>query len=210
MEIHYSILDAERIDILPLLTPFKELGFYLAGGTALALQIGHRDSIDFDFFCPQPFDTLTLFSTFENIFSGHTLLKTQEELNTLEVTVDEKIKLSFMTYKYPLIAPVVPTDFFDLAFITDIGCMKLSAITSRTAYKDYVDLYFILKQVPLDSLMQSLKLKLPTLDPILTLKSLVYFDDITPEEILYKVTPLDFAELKASLEQSVLTYSNRN
>lgn len=207
MNIHYGILDDQRINVLPKLLPFRELGFYLAGGTALALQIGHRDSIDFDFFCLDSFDTTSLFSKIEQQFFGHNIVRLQDELNTLEIVVDDVIRLSFMTYKYQLIEPVISTDFFDLASIVDIGCMKLSAITSRTAYKDYVDLYFILNEVSLQTLIDSLRVKLPTLDPSLALKSLVYFDDITPEEILYKINPVDIEVIKSFLIEQVKTFN---
>ncbi len=203
MNIHYEILDEQRINILPKLTSFRALGFYLAGGTALALQIGHRDSIDFDFFCLDSFDTTTLFNSIEQKFSGHNVVRLQDELNTLEIIIDDVIRLSFMTYKYQLVVTVISTDFFDLASIIDIGCMKLSAITSRTAYKDYVDLYFILKETPLATLIKNLQVKLPTLDPSLALKSLVYFDDISPEEILYKISPVDIEDIKSFLVEQV-------
>ena len=207
MNIHYGILDDQRINVLPKLLPFRELGFYLAGGTALALQIGHRDSIDFDFFCLDSFDTTSLFSKIEQQFFGHNIVRLQDELNILEIVVDDVIRLSFMTYKYQFIEPVISTDFFDLASIVDIGCMKLSDITSRTAYKDYVDLYFILNEVSLQTLIDSLRVKLPTLDPSLALKSLVYFDDITPEEILYKINPVDIEVIKSFLIEQVKTFN---
>ena len=206
MDIHYHILDEQRQSILPKLTPFRELGYYLVGGTALALQIGHRDSIDFDFFCPNSFDTALLFTYLEHAFSGHTIVRIQEEENTLEILVAGTIRLSFMTYAYPLISPLVRTEFFDMASLSDIGCMKLSAITSRTAYKDYVDLYFILQSLSLSDLIQNLSKKLPTLDPLLALKSLVYFDDIQPEEILYKTLPLHIETIKAFLTLTVTNY----
>lgn len=68
----------------------------------------------------------------------------------------------------------------------DIGCMKLSAIVSRATNKDYVDLYYILKQVSLEKLLKSAKEKMPELDYNLILKSLVYFDDIKEEALIFK------------------------
>lgn len=67
----YNILDQKRLALLPLFKSFKE-GFYLAGGTALALQIGHRDSVDFDFFSEEDIDTKELFERLRKIFAGHT------------------------------------------------------------------------------------------------------------------------------------------
>lgn len=209
MELHYSILDEKRLAILPKLKFAKERGFYLAGGTALALQIGHRDSIDFDFFCSTSFATEELFSIIQDHFPGQSLVQIQNEENTLEIIIDETIRLSFMSYRYPLIAPLIVAEFFDVAALIDIGCMKLSAITSRTAYKDYVDLYFILQSVSLIALIDSLKTKLPTLEPMLALKSLVYFDDIVQEEILYKTEPLSFGEIKMRIVDVVTQYNTQ-
>jgi hypothetical protein len=206
MDIHYEILDEHRKAILPALKSMRELGYYLAGGTALALQIGHRDSIDFDFFCNEPFDTGALFQKIEQILAGHVLVRTQEEHNTLGLLVDGEIRLSFMTYTYPLVAPIIEAEYFVLASLLDIGCMKLNAITSRSAYKDYVDLYFILRKIPLNELMTHLRIKMPTLDPLLALKSLVYFEDIQHEEILFKTTPVAIETIQAELIAKVREY----
>jgi len=72
-----------------------------------------------------------------------------------------------------------------LADVADIGCMKLSDITGRAAMKDYVDLYFILQRIPLEKLLEPCSRKLPRLDRTLILKSLVFFDDLIPEPILF-------------------------
>jgi hypothetical protein len=92
----YNILDKKRLDILPLFRIFMSR-FYLAGGTGLALQIGHRDSIDFDFFTMEDINTKELFEQLRDIFKGHKLLKIQEEPNTLTLLIDESVKISFFT-----------------------------------------------------------------------------------------------------------------
>jgi hypothetical protein len=71
---HYEILDTARQSILPRFAHIKDR-FYLAGGTALALHLGHRESVDFDFFSPDSFNTEKLFDEMRDIFSGHTLVK---------------------------------------------------------------------------------------------------------------------------------------
>ena len=182
---YYNILDKKRLSVLPLLKEFKN-DFYLAGGTALALQLGHRDSIDFDFFSPNNIDTKKLFQKIKKLFNKYKILKVQEENNTLTVYIDDNIKISFFTYKYKLISKLLNEPYFKLASINDIGAMKLSAITSRASNKDYIDIYYILKQVPLTKLLQSANKKLPELDRNLILKSLVYFKDIKKEPIKFK------------------------
>ncbi|MBL7957539.1 MAG: nucleotidyl transferase AbiEii/AbiGii toxin family protein [Flavobacteriales bacterium] len=162
----------------------REEGFYLAGGTALALQIGHRDSIDFDFFKEGGFDADQLFDRLRAA-TDLPIVKVQEERNTLGVVIDADIKVSFMRYPYSLLKPLLRADHMDLASLADIGCMKLSAITGRGTMKDYVDLYFILQRMPLQELLALCALKLPQLDRGFILKALAYFDDLEPEPILY-------------------------
>jgi hypothetical protein len=196
----WSILDEERRHILPALEVGRDEGFYLAGGTALALQIGHRDSVDFDFFKPDAFDTALLLDRLTEAFPSLSIVKVQDERNTLSLVVSESIKMSFMRYPYQLLRPLVRADHLDLADIADIACMKLSAITGRGTTKDYVDLYFILQRIPLKELLALCFVKLPTLDRALVLKALVYFDDLDDEPILYmKDSAIHFDEVKKFL-----------
>ncbi len=200
---HWNILDDDRKKILPL---FAKMGndFYLAGGTGLALQIGHRDSIDFDFFTKKEFDTVVLFENIRILFNEHNIIKTQEEKNTLSILIDNSIKVSFMTYPYELLKSFTQTEYFPIASEEDIGCMKLSAITSRSVMKDYIDLYFILKNISLANLLTLCTTKFPSIDTNLILKSLVYFDDITFEPIMYKENhDVDFEVVKKYLKSVI-------
>lgn len=204
--LYWDILDKKRKEILPPFNSFKP-DFYLAGGTALALQLGHRDSIDFDFFDDESFSTGELYEKIERIFKDYKILKTQDKKDTLTVLIDDSIKISFFIYPYSLIKPLIETEYFKIATIEDIGCMKLSAITSRMATKDYVDLYFILQKISLSDLLDLAKEKFPSLDSNLVLKSLVYFDDITDEPIAYKHEhEIGFDLVKNSLESTVKNY----
>jgi hypothetical protein len=182
---HYNILDKKRLDLLPLLMALKG-DFYLGGGTALALQIGHRDSIDFDFFKEGNIDTNRLFNELQDIFKDHKLVKTQDDHNTLSIIVGDDVKLSFFGYKYSLIDLALDEEFLRLASIIDIGCMKLSAITGRATNKDYIDIYYILKDVILTDLLEKASEKFQDLDRNLILKSLVYFKDVNIEPIMFK------------------------
>lgn len=204
----YNILDKKRLDIIPLFKKFKG-SFYLAGGTSLALQIGHRDSIDFDFFCEGDIDTEELFERLRKIFKGHKLLKIQEELNTLTVLIDELVKISFFTYKYKLIDKTIDDKNLTYASIADIGCMKLSTIIGRASNRDYIDLYFILKLFSLSDLLDKARRKYPQLDRNLILKSLVYFEDVMQEKIIFKNdNDIAFEEVKKRLKSEVKELSN--
>jgi hypothetical protein len=202
-KLHWEILDGERNKILPLFSCFKD-DFYLAGGTALALQLGHRDSMDFDFFSKNNFSSGELFNKLKVAFDGFEMVKVQEEKDTLTVLVDGKIKISFFTYPYILIKPVIKSEFINLASIEDIGLMKLSAITGRSVLKDYVDLYVILQKISLANLVPLCQKKYKDLDINLVLKSLVYFDDVIEEPIIYKYSrEVDFKEIKNFLRKTV-------
>jgi len=190
----YNILDVKRQELLPLLNPLKET-YYLARGAGLALQIGHRKSEDFNFFTTRPFSTIDLFNKIEEYLAKYKLVKIQDEENTLTIVVNDEVKISFFYYPYPLIKQLLEEENLKIASIVDIGCMKLSTITHRAAFKDYVDLFFILKKISLKELLEQNRKKHPLLDTNLVLKSLIYFDDIS-------IDPIGFMpRLAVSLDQ---------
>lgn len=206
--IHWNILDEKRKSILPLLKilSYKE-GFYLAGGTGLALILGHRDSIDFDFFKQGDFDTVVFLIKLENIFSEHKLTITQNEKNTISCVVDDTIQLSFFGFKYKTLKPFIETEYFNIVSVEDIACMKFSAILSRSLEKDYIDLYFILKKFDLKKLIDISLEKYETIDETLILKSLIYFDDIINEPIIFKENhEVSFEIVKDFLKRVVREY----
>ncbi len=192
----YNILDKERIEILPKLKFFKK-EFYLAGGTALALQIGHRDSVDFDFFKQGELDTKKLFVEIQEVFDGCKILKIQEEKNTLTVLINENIRLSFFVYKYDLLKDKKDEENLFLASVEDIACMKLSAILSRSSNKDYIDLYYIFKEYDFEEILKLCQKKFVDIDLNLILKSLVYFEDVEIEPIIFKNgMEIEFVKIK--------------
>ena len=121
-----------------------DTSYYLAGGTALSLQIGHRESIDLDYFTNQDINAETFFEELIEKLSEFKIVKTYEEKNTLWLNID-KVKVSFITRKTNLSKNKVLEDVFVMASIEDILIMKLSAICSRLEYKDYYDLACISK-----------------------------------------------------------------
>lgn len=179
------ILSENRRKILSSFDSWKN-DFYLAGGTGLALQIGHRDSVDFDFFSNRPFDSNKMIEQLSNLFDSKSFIVTQVEKNTLSILLDSEIKISFMTYEYELIKPLISTKYLNIASIPDIACMKLSAIMQRSSLKDYVDLYEIMKEYSLKQLLSFAKKKYPIIDSTVILKSLSYLDDIIDEPLIYK------------------------
>lgn len=203
MNLHYNILDKKRLEILPLLGNFKDR-FYLAGGTALALFLGYRDSIDFDFFTEEDFSEDLLMLEVEKVFIEHDILFVQKEKNTITAIIDNEIKISFFSYPYTMIDTLEKSEYLNLASIRDIACMKLAAICSRSLLKDYIDLFFIFKLFPLEEILKDCKLKFSHLDEQVILKSLVYFDDLEMEPIIMKEgNAYDLNEIKNSFVNMV-------
>jgi hypothetical protein len=194
----FDILDEHRKKLIPFFKEWKN-EFYLAGGTGLALLLGHRISVDFDFFTGKEFQTNKLYDKIKFVFENTETTILQEEKNTLTILADDTVKLSFFSYPYPLLFPTFEYETMRIASLEDIACMKLSAIVSRATIKDYVDLYCILQQTSLSELLQFTKQKFSELDENIILKSLVYFDDVTIE-------PLKFLQEKNISIEAVKTF----
>ena len=121
-----------------------DTGYYLAGGTALALFLGHRKSVDLDYFIAKPIDTLALKNTLNDTFSSEKVEILFETKNTLWCVIDG-VKVSFISRFDALLEPAQPIDFFRFASVKDITVMKLVAVCGREEYKDYFDLACITK-----------------------------------------------------------------
>ena len=185
MQYHYEILDKQRQEFLPKFAIFKNR-FYLAGGTALALYLGHRDSIDFDFFTSTDFDSPTLMEELRTIFQGSKIEEKMSQLNTLTLKIDE-VDVSFFKINENMLEPFVETGHLSLASLSDIGCMKLNALLGRSVFKDYIDLYVIFKTViPLNVLLEKAKIKYPTVDSGAFIRALGYYGDIQMNNIIFK------------------------
>ncbi len=182
---HYEILDKKRIEFLHKLKTIAKDPWYLAGGTALALHLGHRDSIDFDFFQFGSFNPDTTQEEIERVFIDETIIVIDKQKNTLSLLVDG-VNISFMTFPYSMVNDFEYGEYCNVASVLDIGCMKLNAITSRSVLKDYIDLYEIFKQYSFAELVNACSIKMPSLDENVMRKALIYFDDILMEEVIFK------------------------
>ena len=175
---------------------------YLAGGTAAALQIGHRISVDFDFFTPKEF--------VPKKFSTALLeLGSFDESQADEGTVLGRFKgvsFSLFIYKYPLIFPAIKYLSLDIADIKDIAAMKIDAIATRGAKRDFVDLYFICQSdYRLRQLLDIYDKKYKNLAAaeIHIMKSLIYFDDAESDEMPKMLKKVAWEEIKKYFENEV-------
>ena len=183
--LHWEILDKRRLDLLPKLAELKDR-FYLAGGTAVALYLGHRDSVDFDFFTTKDFDSAILMEELKNIFQGSRIDEKMSLKNILTLKIDD-VDMSFFKIKENQIEPINETEYLNLASLTDIGCMKLSALLGRSVLKDYIDMYAICKtSIPLGELLEKAKLKYPTVNSGAFVRALGYYGDMQMDKIIFK------------------------
>lgn len=126
--------------------------FYLAGGTALALQLGHRHSVDLDFFSERDeVHELTRqeIISIANKRGGQVI----ENVDGNLILLMDGIHVGFFSYGYPLLEPTLEFDNVRLASLLDIGLMKLDALMGRGSRKDFYDLYFICQQLPMADIL---------------------------------------------------------
>jgi len=174
--------------------------FFLVGGTALALHIGHRLSIDLDLFTKQPIDTQNLESYLSKTYNFFT---DYVATNTLK-GITNNVKTDFITHNYKLVNPLITQESLRLASIEDIGAMKLNAIAhSGNRQKDFFDFYFLLEHFPLSIYLEAFEVKYPNSNPVLALKGLTYFDDIDFEiEKPILTRKITFKQVKARLQKA--------
>lgn len=170
----------------------------LVGGTALALHIGHRESVDIDLFGKINFEEQE-----KNIeITGKIeFLKKSKNINVLSI---ENIKIDIVNYKYPWISALVKEDNYRLASLKDIGAMKLNAITGRGTKKDFIDLYYLLKYFSIHDLFEFYLEKFEDGNLFLVKKSLTYFDDAEPEPMPVMKENISWEEIKEYLQKNIL------
>ncbi len=175
--------------------------YYLVGGTSLALQFGHRVSIDIDLF-GRP-----------NL-SYPSLIQELKTIDTVEVLADTApifqallggVKLDIVTYSYGLIETLLNVDGIRLASAKDIAAMKITAIGTRGVKKDFYDLYFLLERYSLAEIINFCEMKFPDKDFYHYIKALTYFEDADKDKspIILMDTKITWQQVKNRISQSV-------
>jgi hypothetical protein len=147
--------------------------YFLVGGTGLALQFGHRKSIDIDLFGLDPFDKEQLRQTLIKFGQVEVLASSPR----MFLCVIEGIKLDIVYYDYPLLEKLVEIDGIRIASDKDIAAMKLNAIAGRGRKKDFVDLELLLDHYSLKDMLGFYKIKFNQQSDFMVMKSLSYFED---------------------------------
>jgi len=201
--LYYKTIDTKLLELLKELMSINEFNsLRLVGGTALALQLGHRKSVDIDLFgnYRDDIDFLRLLS-----FTGKKVswIKRSPNINIFEIN---NIKIDFVNYNYPWIDKLIKKDHLRLASIEDIAAMKINAITGRGAKKDFIDLYFLLKKYSLQDIFGFYQKKYNNNDLILPLKSITYFEDADREETPEMIKQVKWDQVKNSIKRHVEEY----
>lgn len=201
MSPHPEVMPPVQQQVLRSVGPVaSELGLYLAGGTAVAIHLGHRESIDLDFFTERPIgDPLLLAAAIRN--TGISLEVTSVAKGTLHGTVDG-VRVSFLEYPYPSLKPTEEWSEFGcrVASLEDLACMKLSALSSRGARKDFFDLHALGRTTfSLREMLDLYRSKFQTRDVGHVVFSLTYFDDAEAEELPRMRWPVTWDEVKRAI-----------
>lgn len=183
--------------VAPLLS---ERGFYLAGGTAVALYYGHRRSVGLDWFCFEPFDPIELVQQLRD--AGADIQSVSPAENTLIARLG-RTKLSCFTYRYPMVAPLRFWQEYQasLASPEDLICMKLAAILQCGAKRDFIDLYVLAQQIPLPKALSLYVQKYGAAESASLVYALTYFDDADAEPTPPMRIRLNWRTVKAFLRE---------
>ena len=151
---------------------------FLVGGTSLALQMGHRFSVDLDLFTHTDFEADAILAMFESRF--HVQLLTMS--NTIFISVVEGVKVDCVRFRYPFAFPIIETDGIRLTDIRDVAPMKLDAVMKRGNKKDFFDMYYLFERFSPTEIMDWYKAMFKHETTFHVVRSLVYFEDAEQTE----------------------------
>lgn len=178
--LHYQTVPKHTLESLKRASPrLSELGFHLAGGTALALRLGHRISVDLDFFKRGEFSPVNVVSELDIITQSQSQIIQQSKGSI--ALVNQETKFEFLRYDYPLLDAIDQVDGISLVSLSDNVAMKLSALVGRGSKKDFADLAALLETVDLPTMLDWYRRKFPNSDPFMVMKSLTWFEDAEDE-----------------------------
>jgi predicted nucleotidyltransferase component of viral defense system len=201
--LHIETVEPSTLELLVALQGLNSLkDTRLVGGTALSLQYGHRVSVDLDLFAhDSAADFLTII---REIKSKGFRMEIRKQSPNILISMIEDIKVDLVNYPYPWIDKEIKEEDIVLATDKDIAAMKISAITNRGTKKDFIDLYYLLKNYTLEQIISFYTTKYSDGSVFMALKSLTYFDD-AESDISPRVldTDYDWKQIKTVLTNQV-------
>ena len=204
-----NTLDPPALELLKSLQAKSYLkGYYLVGGSALALYFGHRKSIDLDLFPNFGFDAEKLL---EQIHQDFPYQIWHSAPNTLKGSINQ-INVDIIAHRYPLVGKPFSSDDITMISVKDIVAMKLNAISvSGQRSKDFIDIYYAFQKFSLDEMLDLYKRKYNQDNETQILKSLIYFDDVDLSDwpLLLQHPSLKWKDITKKLESETLQYIKR-
>lgn len=199
-----DILEEPQRVALRALKGAASLGFYLAGGTALCMHLEHRRSFDLDLFRGESFDADEMVQSLADM--GIKLEHVTKSRATVHADV-AGVRTSLLTFPYPLLeTPLASPAGVPLAGLRDIAAMKVEAIASRGARKDFYDLYYICQSgLTLPAVVEAYQSKFASAHPDIyhRLRAMTYFDDAEREPLPALLRPVEWATVRAFFESAM-------
>ena len=199
-------IEPDTLELLKRLSSQPELQeTRLVGGTALALQYGHRQSVDLDFFGRLPGERDVLLELIQSIGKVTVLNQSKAILQT----IINDVKVDFVDYsRYPWIDDPIKGDGFALASDKDIAAMKVNAIIGRGTRKDFIDLFVLLQHYSLAEILDFYRQKYPEFSEYRALLSMTYFEDAEMQDMPRMFIDTPWTEMKSSIIKVVKAYQN--
>lgn len=167
----------------------------LVGGTALALQLGHRKSVDLDLF-----GTIEITpEEIQEVCRKAGELEISKVSRNINIFWIDGIKVDCVNYPYGWLDECRVLDGIRLASVNDIAAMKISAIINRGTKKDFIDLYFLLQEMSLNHILDLYDQKYPDGSRFIAIKSLTYFEDAESDPMPYMFSDITWDNVKASI-----------
>ena len=200
--LHLSTVEPATLELLRKLQSLPILNnTRLVGGTALALQFGHRKSVDLDFFGHIDVDSLDLQEALQTIGT----LTTLKDSKNIHIYSLDGIKIDIVNYAYPWLDDVVIKNGIRLASTKDIAAMKITAIIGRGTMKDFVDIYYLLKRkYSITDILNFYTQKYPDSSCFMAMKSLAYFGDADFDVMPYMFSAITWDEIKEFIIHSLI------
>ncbi len=207
--IHLDLLDNQRREVLNRLEKFKD-EMVLGGGTALALQVGHRKSYDFDLLVFAPIADKVWRKAKQVLGPG--CMKTLDTIDQLSLVTRENVAVTFLYEEHPLLFPALETTYTKLARPKDIAVMKAYTVGRRGKWRDYVDLYFLLKDhISLPEIVELAERRYGgDFSRRQFLEQLVYFKDLDNFAVEFAGNPIEPGQIQVFLEEQVSKYTTEN
>jgi hypothetical protein len=197
------IIDPKTFTLIQELQAIEEFSaFNLVGGTALALMLGHRNSIDIDLFCANVFDDSIVMEVINERYAVQEIFRRK---NTI-ICLINNIKTDFIRHDYPLLNPPIEQEGIRYLSKEDIAAMKFHAIIqSGKRLKDFIDIYFLLEHLTMGQMIEFFSQKYGYMNPMMALKAVNYFEDIDenldPPKL---IEPLKLAKIKQRIQEAVV------